>query len=333
MSITTNAWRKFLIKKGFNQSDSNLLTGKNTPVSKQSALYDLSELGALVCSGEDATNFLQGQLSNDITFLDNTQTTQLSAYCTPKGRMLALFNIAKHPVDGYILVAPFAVIEQVIGRLQMFVMRAKVTFDHTEQAVVLGASVQDHDLDQFRKDCADNAILPIALAGTTKRYLLVTDADRANALGQSLESKFGFAYYLHWQSLNIHDGLPELHLNLLEELIPQSINLDLVEGVNFKKGCYPGQEIIARIKYRGKPKTRMITASIPGEEKVEIGSPIFIDGRTQSAGMIVNIGANLRGQIPVSITTPVNALEATHYLGEPDGVRFRRLAQAYPIST
>lgn len=345
--MTNNDWQQFIAEQISGQT-AEQISGqtaeqqtRNTAAASGSCIYDLSPLGVLSCSGADTVAFLQGQLSNDISQLTTPGAQQLSAYCNPKGRMLALFTVIKHSDDGYYLIAPQAVLAQVKGRLQMFIMRAKVSLSVLENSVVLGAqisAIDAADISLFCGPAANSAVNLESSLGSSpenrqpdSRFIVVLKVAAAIKFINSLPKSCRLADYLHWQTLDILGGLPQLPIELVAEFIPQSINLDLVGGVNFKKGCYPGQEIIARVKYRGKPKTRMLTVSIASTAAVKIGAAVFIEGKTASSGVVINVGASQNGATAVLISTPVSALEATHYLGSPDGAPFKPVKQAYAI--
>lgn len=325
--MTHTPWINFLQTRGFTIADAQI---SSTTVAKgQPCLYDLSSLGVLSCSGDDAAAFLQSQLSNDMSALSNERASQLSAYCTPKGRMLALFIVIKTQ-QAYALIAPQAVLDKVQKRLQMFVMRAQVRFELAEDIGLLGVQFGESDADALLEQCQKREITVYPYPNSNRSLLfgpygaLISLADHYASTPLTDQQA--------WQSANIAEGLPQLHEPLIEELIPQSLNLDLVNGINFKKGCYPGQEIIARIKYRGKPKTRMISASIGENHRPELCTPVFITGRLQRAGVVVNIGKPQNGQTPMQITIPVSALsEGDLCLASTDGPQLKRENLPYAI--
>ncbi len=340
MSLNKN-WLIFLLSNGFAVSDDSPAHLKKRSTNNATYLYDLSELGALFCDGEDANTFLQGQLSNDISLLSDKHPHQLSSYCTPKGRMLALFHVLKLE-QGFALIAPHAVLDKVKSRLQMFVMRSKVTFTEEKDAVLLGISTTN-DTDklialcqQYNAKSYPNTTLSITEEKQTARRFILTNTEAASKLWPLLSKQCGLGDSYSWRALDINSGLPQLYAPLIEALIPQSLNLDLVNGVNFKKGCYPGQEIIARVKYRGKPKTRMVSAELSAEHAVQIGQSVFIDGKAQSAGQVVNLVPGVHtasGNHLLQITLPINALSTGNvYLGEADGPALVRRPLAYLIA-
>jgi folate-binding protein YgfZ len=295
-------------------SDSFMNTRLETPV-----YCDLSELSIARISGDDAQRFLQGQLSNDITHLSTDSAHQTSAYCNPKGRMLALFHVLF--IDGdYLLVAPHAILDKVLPRLKMFVMRSAVEITPRDKLFLTGL---------LAPGITDEKITEINATGTHvirhindhDRYFLLHNEKIDNGLKSGTE----------WNRLDIEQNLPQIFIESYEELIPQSVNLDVVGGVNFKKGCFPGQEIIARVKYRGKPKSRMIGVKLPGNAAVEVGAPVYIEERDRSAGTVINT-AHEGDSVLLSINVPVTYInEGSIYLDEDKTIRLERISSPYEI--
>lgn len=292
--------------------------------SSQAILYDLNDLGVATISGTDARQFLQGQLSNDIDILSAEQPHQLSAYCNPKGRMLALFHVLHH-AEQYCLIAPNAILDKVLPRLKMFVMRSKVDVERRADLHVLGLQTRVNDNEAFRlKLEQSNAITAQHYNDPGRSFVLLASEARGDFDVTNNNND--------WNVEDIKQQLPQLYIETYEALIPQSTNLDIVEGVNFKKGCFPGQEIIARVKYRGKPKTRMIGVSIRTDKAIELGLPVFIEGRNSAAGMVLNL-ATQSGETLMSISLPVTHLnEGEIYLDEAKTISVTRLDQAYPVT-
>jgi folate-binding protein YgfZ len=173
------------------------------------------------------------------------------------------------------------------------------------------------------------------LAALNARSILIAnhhnDHDRFFILtSEKIEDRFKTIN--EWNRLDIEQNLPQLYIETYEALIPQSVNLDIVGGVNFKKGCFPGQEIVARVKYRGKPKTRMIGVKSSPAKPVELGAPVFIEGRNSAAGQVVNI-ANNDGFTLLSISIPVTHIyEGNIYLDEARTLMLERLSCPYEIT-
>lgn len=293
-------------------------------------LFDLRYLKIAIVTGKDANHFLQGQLSNDINHLSDEAPHQLSAYCTPKGRVLASFDVLKIE-EGYALIAPVAVLNKALPRLRMFIMRAAVNIEFAETSDVFGLQLSSEHANADLSDLNNMGARSYQHNIDPRRFFVISnqnisDALRENRDGTELLSE------KNWQSINIRQNLPEVFEQTIEAFIPQTINLDLVNGVNFKKGCYPGQEIIARVKYRGKPKTRMITAYVSNHEEIVVGSPVFIEGRESPAGMVSHLVKDAKTTL-LSITVPVSHLhEGEVYLDQARSIKIERLACSYEIT-
>lgn len=207
----------------------------------------LPSFGVITVTGEESSNFLQNLLTNDVKQLD-TATSQLTAMCNPKGRLLAFFTLIKTP-DGYQLVLPKSQCAFLTQRLQMFKLRSKVEItDHSEDLQVCGL-------------LGNNALANSAVALSASRALLITTTDQmAVELGSLMENGWQLASEASWHIDEIAAGIPYILPESRELFTAQQLNLDLIGGVSFRKGCYPGQEVVARLHYLGEPKRRLFRA-------------------------------------------------------------------------
>ena len=195
--------------------------------------YNLTtDLGVIAVTGPDAAKFLQGQLTNDINALD-TQPFQLSAHLNNKGRMLASLIITRVAPDTYHLITANEIINTLIPRLKMFVLRAKVNIVQYNCNILL--CDQQHASNNYAIQFTPQYVIAVAES-------ITNTIDSNNML---------------WKNILINHGIPLIYKNTQEEFTPQHVNFDLLGGVNFKKGCYIGQEIVARTHYLGKVKRRM----------------------------------------------------------------------------
>ena len=262
-------------------------------------IISLDYLGIARISGEDAETFLQGQLTNDIAQL-KAQKVQLSGYCNPKGRMLAQFIIMPD-ADDYLLLLPRSIYDKTINRLRMFILRSNVEItDLRDDFICIGlagetikSAVQNRLPDLPEQDFALEATpeyLVCRMPGSIPRYLIVTRLEAGIDLWKHLATDISQAGSTAWHWLDIHAGLPVILPETVEEFVPQSVNLDLVDGVSFKKGCYTGQEIVARMHYLGKPKRRMFHLQQADNAPPIPGTDIFdADNDSQSVGQVVNV--------------------------------------------
>ncbi|HGX93979.1 MAG TPA: folate-binding protein [Candidatus Tenderia sp.] len=232
-------------------------------------ICDLSHIGLIKVQGEDASTFLHNQLTNDLKALAPNQT-QLSGYCNPKGRLLALFRVIAQQ-DGYTLMLPREIIEPTLKRLRMFVMMSKVTLEdasHDQAHIGLSGPGIERALSTQRgiePPAVDAAVSQdeftlLRVPGPQPRYQLFGNIDTLSAQWQALSDVATPAGGGTWERLDIEAGLPVIHKETVESFVPQMVNLQAVGGLSFTKGCYPGQEVVARMQYLGKLKRRLYIA-------------------------------------------------------------------------
>ena len=296
-------WQDFLVSKGATLAGSTVESfsqqNDETTTEGHSILCDLSHYAIFRASGSDASNFLQGQLSNDINQV-NESRSQLSAYCSPKGRALALLRIIKQGED-YLLILPAEIAEKTINRLKMFILRSDVSIENASDAFFhfgvcgknasesISAALATKELptETDQASLLDGTNI-IKLAGQPDRYELLGPYSEARSTWEKLQQTAKAAGHASWELQQINAGIPEILTNTSEAFVPQMLNLQLINAVNFKKGCYPGQEIVARTKYLGKLKKRLFLAEIAGNQPLEIGTGIYESGENQqSVGKIV----------------------------------------------
>jgi tRNA-modifying protein YgfZ len=231
----------------------------------------LKNRALLKVSGSDAETFLQGQLSNDISKL-GTFSVQLNAYCQHQGKILALFWVIKNE-DSFFLSFPADLLEAIKPRLQMFIIMSDVVIeDITKEHIQVGSIDEAHQKTLVIND---------------KLSLIIADKGDIN--------KFNIDSIEHWDMACIDSFLPEIFSITSEKLVPQMLNLDINEfGVNFSKGCYPGQEVVARIHYLGSAKRRLFAFELDSD--VNVGDSLYCassksakdrGARYKGSGMVV----------------------------------------------
>lgn len=328
-------WRSLLERHGAVFAADRLLHFGNPAQEVNNAahgdvLMDLSHLSILRAQGADTQSFLQGQTSNDIHLVSDTRS-QLSAYCNPKGRMLAIFRIFKCGAD-YCLQLPGELAETTLKRLRMFVLRAKVKLDlaDTELLRIGLAGPNAHQLlTQFLgtvpsapNDCVSaQDVVVLRLPGPHARFELLASAQRMPALWSGLATHAQPAGPAVWSWLDIQAGIPIVLPGTSEEFVPQMANLELVGGVSFTKGCYPGQEIVARMHYLGRLKQRMFRAHTATLEAPVPGTPVFApDLPGQSTGSVVDAQASPRGGYDLLAVVHLSSQETGElHLASSDG--------------
>lgn len=260
----------------------------STKTASGNFICDASELGLILVNGDDAEGFLQNQLSNDINHIDETRF-QLSSYSTAKGRMLSILQVVRIS-NGFILITPISMVETLLQRLQMFIIQAKVSLANASDHFARFALQTDNseiikhpDLPALegRVIQSDSLIsLRLGSLDQQERYLvLCLSADEAISMWNDFKQHLQVANFDAWRLSQIKSGIPTIYPQTSEEFVLQMANLDLIEGVSFKKGCFPGQEIIARMHYLGKLKRRLFLTSfrtdrcpLPGDEIIVCGA-------------------------------------------------------------
>lgn len=296
-----------------------------------SVLVDLSHLGLIAARGADTVTFLQSQLTNDAREL-NTERTQLSGYCTAKGRLLAIFRLFQRG-DTVYLQLPYELLEATLKRLRMFVLRSKVTLeDATDTLVRFGFSGPQSEAQLAdalgRAPTAVNTgaqlsdITVLRLPGPVPRFELIGELPAMRALWERLAVNAAPVGAEVWNLLDIRAGLPQVYASSVEEFVPQMVNLPVVGGVSFTKGCYPGQEIVARMQYLGTLKRRMYLAHIDADTPPAPGIALHESGseNTQAVGHVVDArpapdgGCDLLGVIVIA-----SAERGAIHVGAVDG--------------
>jgi tRNA-modifying protein YgfZ len=287
-------------------------------LSHPNIVCDLSHLGLLEISGADALTFLQGQVTNDVKLLTMTNHAHLSGYCNPKGRMLALFLAFYHNTHFH-LQFHRELLEPIMKRLKMYVMRSKVEIkDVSESIVKFGvngpeaasilathfASIPSQDYEFTNSENAVILKLP-AIANNT-RYEIFTDVEHADNIFNGLKARCEVVEKPYWDLLEIQAGIPDVMPATQEQFVPQMLNLDLLNGINFKKGCYTGQEIVARTHYLGSVKRRTYLAEIVSKELPNAGDKV-LDASQNEVGQIVRVATNHNNHFDALIEMRIDA--------------------------
>lgn len=343
-----NEWINFLQEQQATIDDQGRLnftsdSEEARAVKEGTVIADLSPLGIIRVSGEDATDFLQGQFSNDIKQLDG-QTAQLSSYCNPKGRILASFWIYRHNDDFYMLL-PADTLAATLKRLRMYVLMSKVSLeDASEELVCIGLAGPDSELalqQQLGAVPAEatnaihhNGMTAIRLPGDKPRFLIIATNADMQTLWQVLGENSTAVGYQAWQLLDIEAGLPSVYADNVEAFVPQMLNLHAIGGVSFKKGCYPGQEIVARMHYLGKLKRRMYRAHVDTETPPQVGEEVFApdSGSGQGTGRIVMSSPTSKCGFEVLVVVQVSSAEQGDvYLQSVDGPKLDFIDLPYDV--
>jgi len=257
----------------------------------------LTELGFLRVEGVDAESFLQGQLSSDLRKLSLEQA-QISSYSTAKGRVLALPHLIRTPDGAVLLELPRTLLDSTLARLRMFLLRAKATLQLPDLAAI---GIWGSDAEQWLRSagltspetplaCAHHTSSGLSvlrrLGDGTPRYSVFGPTAAVRELRRDLPAEAWNTDFDLWRLADIEAAVPTVLPQTRELFIPQMLNLDLLGGIGFEKGCYTGQEIVARLHFLGQVKRRMFVTAIPGPCPAPGAGIVTADG--QAAGEVVD---------------------------------------------
>lgn len=316
-------------------------------IASGTAVADLSQFALLAIRGADATAFLHAQFSCDVAGLPAGRATY-GSYCTAKGRMLATFLLWQAS-DGWRMMIHGTLAGAIQKRLKMFVLRSKVSIDDlsstTSLVGIAGASATASisglgvrlPQDALAVHCTDaDTDPPIECSSTVaipgQRWIVGLPLEQARTLWPALASLIKPAGTAAWDWSDIANGIPQLTPATQEQFVPQMANLEVIGGVSFKKGCYPGQEIVARTQYLGKTKRRMYRAHC--STSAAPGDPVYSDDVAgQANGMVVSSAAAPDGGFDMLVVVQIeSATQSKVHVGAADGpvLEFASLPYSLP---
>jgi tRNA-modifying protein YgfZ len=342
----TSAWQDFLRERGarveagavshFGDAAAELCAARDGGV-----VASLTHLGLIACSGGDAQTFLHGQLSNDVKKLTH-ERSEYAAYCSAKGRMLANFLMWREE-EAYCLQLARSLLPATQQRLAMFVLRAKVKLaDAGASRLILGLAgsaaaealrelfpVLPREAHQVVHDPARGTL--IALPGA--RFELIAELESAKRLWDTLAAVLTPVGTACWEWLEIRNGIPLITPATREQFVPQMANMDLIGAINFQKGCYPGQEIVARTQYLGQIKRRMVLAHVAGQVMPQPGDALFSSAPdAQASGTVVNAQAAPDGGYDLlAVMQTASLTQATVHFQSADGPVLSVLPLPYAV--
>lgn len=310
----------------------------------------LKQTGLLSLDGEDAVQFIHNQLSNDILHLGASQA-RLAAYCNPQGRILALFNAWKSGGKVWLTV-PRDILPALQKRLQMYILRSKVQLaDESANWVILGIGGEKGGealskwfdplpAEPFGKtENGHGVLVRVADAFGYPRYLLTVQEERLQKVEGELSSILSVCDENGWTMGDIRAGVPQITLPVQDRFIPQMVNLEQAGGLSFKKGCYPGQEVVARSQYKGTVKRRMYhgMVELPFEENPSVdvnmtaGADI-VDQAGQPCGTIVSSARRDKGRVDFLAVVQTEAIGKEALRAErADGPLITWIPLPYPL--
>ena len=295
-----SSWQAFLVGRGaiptasgtphFGAPEAEVAAARDGTI-----VADLSHNALLAVAGDDAAKFLQGQLTNDVESLLEG-AAQWNGWCSPKGRLLAAFLLWRRGAD-YLAMLPAEIAGPIAKKLSMYVLRSKVKIADVSAemvrigfagkgAAVIVAREWGHTPEPMRSVEKDGTW---CIALDRERFVVLAPGDVAPALWDRLAQHATPAGAEAWEWKAIHAGIPTVVAATQDAFVPQMANFELVGGVSFRKGCYTGQEIVARTQYRGILKKRMAVVHVDGAERPHPGDDVYGDTfGEQSAGTIVS---------------------------------------------
>lgn len=300
----TESWREFLENSGAVLQDGvpahfGNIASESAVAAGGDIVADLSALGLISVRGNEAASFLQGQVTSDTREISD-ERSQLSAICNPKGRMLANFRILKRD-ETYYLLLPRTMLDMVLKRLSLFVLRADVRLEDASGELVLmglqggGAAKRAGQLLGELPRTVDHVarfreLSIVRLAGMPDRFLVIAPEREAKTLWRALTEAATPVAHKAWALTDILAGVPTIHPQTAEAFLPQMVNYQAVGGVSFTKGCYTGQEVVARTQYLGKLKRRMYRARVHSDSAPAAGDELFAPNcdSGQGAGRVVS---------------------------------------------
>ena len=239
----------------------------------------LDQLGLLRVGGPEAEEFLNKLVSCKLEPQENQP--QLCSLCNPKGRILACFTVF-YQNDAIYLQMPSELVEPTIQRLKMYILTAKVELDD------VSADLSSIGYIGFIRPKIEDDSTMLQAPGHLPRYFMYASTKRIQEAWQhAMDIGYAPASYDAWHYSNIACGIPNIYPQTIEKLTPQMVNLDLIDAVSFSKGCYPGQEVVARTHYLGKIKRRCYLFSA-ASNNIKVGDPVYHPDYDEACGLVVD---------------------------------------------
>ena len=299
----------------------------NTPMALNGTL-PLAHWGLMRARGADAIKFLQGQLTNDVALMGDAQV-RLAGFCSAKGRLQASFVVWKLAADDVLLACAASVLPATLKRLSMFVLRAQCKLSDASAELGLHGLVGDSARALIGgapvwTQCAIDGGTLVRLPdvdGVMRCMVAVAETPTGPVLAADT-----------WRALEVRSGIPLIEAATVEQFVPQMLNYEIVGGVDFKKGCYPGQEVVARSQYRGTIKRRMFLFECAAP--LAAGEEVFHSAdASQPAGMVVNAAPWGTGSVAL-IEVKLAALDSgSLHAGSVDGAVLLQRTLPYAVSS
>jgi len=295
----------------------------------------LTHSGLIRAQGDDAAKFLHGQFTQDFVLLGQNQA-RLAAFCNAKGRVQASFIGFKRSNSDILLVCSRDILASTLKRLSMFILRAKVKLSDASEDFALyglaGSALQDAtskianytDKTWDKADFDETSLVNLYPADGVPRALWVAPVSHPAPEGKTLSGAL-------WDWSEVRSGIVTASQPIFEAFVPQMINYESVGGVNFKKGCYPGQEVVARSQFRGTLKRRAYL--VHSEAALKAGDEVFLPAdEGQPSGTVAQAAAAPAGGFDAIVSMQISAFEAGDVrLGRVDGPTLTLSPAPYPL--
>lgn len=292
--------------------------------------------GLIRIGGDDAKSFLQSQLTQDVNLVTPEQA-KLSAYCDPQGQVLGLGILFLY-FDAYYWLVPKDTVTPLLSRLKMFVMRSKVELEdfsellsrfgyageHAAQDLLILGNVNltgNYRQTMFTREDL-SSVVAICVPSANPCYLFIGPPDEVIAAWDIMETNGMGIGNADWELIDTVYGMPKITSEIQGKLTAHLLNLDRIDAINFKKGCYPGQEIVARMQYRGKPTKRMVRLHTESEQTCRVGEEITLTYQNdrQLPITVIRSGKDLtQGTILLAVASLKGLEEADGVFLLPDG--------------
>jgi tRNA-modifying protein YgfZ len=325
MFTSMSSWFEFLQSRGARVDDARVQSfgdiGRELAAARDATiLCDLSHNALIRATGDDAAPFLHGQLTNDVNALA-TDGAQWTGWCSAKGRLLASFLLIRR-ADHFLLLLPAEIAPAIQKRLSMYVLRSKVKIENVSEGIVrmalAGTKAPTLIAHRFEQAPAPMQVVEdpdgaLAIGLEFGRFIVLAPAAKAPQYWQELAE--GGAVQSGsdaWEWTSIRAGIPTVVAATQEAFVPQMANFDLIGAVSFRKGCYPGQEIVARTQYRGILKRRMALAHLAeaGNERPAAGESVYSSAfGEQAAGIIANAAPSPDGGYDALVVAQIEGLD------------------------
>ena len=335
-------WESFLAKLNARLQGQQSSNELNSDLLGRTTISVVPNLSVLSVRGADAATFLQGQTTCNILALDCNSAT-FGAICNPKGRALTTFLLVKTD-DSYLIILPNELLASIEKKLRLYILRSDVDLcDVSADYCLIGIANVPDSLVPNNTISLPNDKLGVSthknstsIKVSENRWLIITNHENAIDIWNWFVQTQHFveANPSLWDVHEILDGIPWLSIKTRELFVPQMFNLDVLGGISFDKGCYTGQEIIARTHYLGKQKRRMYLASIQTDKNPQPATPIYVFGNQQSIGQVVNAVCYYTDEIHALLVLQMEHANSEEIvLAEPTGIPVKILTLPYTFQS